>query len=242
MAVDLSFDDISWLSSFEPASSVRLLLPSEPGGQLELPEWNGNEFLDARGARPTIRTLTPWQLDAERGVLRVAVLRHGASPLSAWLDGSAPGDEVALSGPGRGLVPDPSIEDWVLIGDECAVPAIATLVDAIAPGCSVRVVVEAVAPTPSTVLEGLLPRHPGVSFELVEADVAAPGDSMVRRLGDVAITDSTLLWAAGEAAAMQRIRKMVDRPTAPRSLTVVRGYWKSNVAPGSAGVKPSTAP
>ena len=36
----------------------------------------------------------------------------------------------------------------------------------------------------------------------------------------------TLLWVAGEAAAMQRIRRGLDRGDTPRTMTVVRGYWK----------------
>jgi NADPH-dependent ferric siderophore reductase len=35
------------------------------------------------------------------------------------------------------------------------------------------------------------------------------------------------VWAAGEAAAMQRIRKhLFDERNAPRDHTTVRGYWK----------------
>ena len=35
------------------------------------------------------------------------------------------------------------------------------------------------------------------------------------------------VWAAGEAAAMQRIRRFLfDERALPRSRTVIRGYWK----------------
>jgi NADPH-dependent ferric siderophore reductase len=35
------------------------------------------------------------------------------------------------------------------------------------------------------------------------------------------------VWAAGEAAAMQRLRRhLFDERGVPRSAAVVRGYWK----------------
>src|SRR5690606_8218936 len=45
----------------EPAASIRWL-PAR-GDALEIPEWNGNEFLYADGSRPPIRTLTPLEVD-----------------------------------------------------------------------------------------------------------------------------------------------------------------------------------
>ena len=41
------------------------------------------------------------------------------------------------------------------------------------------------------------------------------------------IDHDTLVWAAGEAAAMQRIRKhLFDERGLARASAVVRGYWK----------------
>ena len=220
--VDLRFDQLDWLDGVEPAASVRLLLPTAPGAPLEIPQWNGNEFLLVDGRRPTIRTLTPLGTDGD--VLQLAVLDHGGSPLSSWLLRTAPGDEVAVSGPGRGLTPDPAVLDWILAGDESAVPAIATLLGSIAPAATIRVLVE-----PSDASDGrpALPHHDGASVDWATAAPGAPpGDTLVQRLAGVALGPETLLWAAGEAAAMQRIRIGLDRGTTPRSMTVVRGDWK----------------
>ena len=236
--VDLRFDDLGWLDGVEPAASVRLLLPEAPGAALEIPQWNGNEFLLADGSRPTLRTLTPLTTDDD-SVLRLAILRHGESPLSSWLDRCAPGDEVAVSGPGRGLTPDPAVDDWVLAGDESAVPAIMTLLEAIAPTATVRVLVE----VDDTEDRPPMPSHVGASIDwAAPAPGAPPGDTLVQRLAQVHVSPDTLLWAAGEAAAMQRIRRLLDRGAAPRSMTVVRGYWKVKGASSPAGSKPSTAP
>ena len=240
IGLDLRFDDLSWLDGVEPAASVRLLLPDRPGGELEIPVWNGNEFLTATGDRPTIRTLTPLAPGDEPDVLRLAVLRHGPSPLGDWIERCRPGDVVAVSGPGRGLTPDPQVHDWVLAGDESAVPAIITLLEAIDASSSIRVLVELdhdAADRPE------LPAHPGATVDWAERTAGAPpGDTLVERLATTPLSDRTLLWAAGEAAAMQRIRTQLDRGDVPRSMTVVRGYWKVNGASRSAGSNPSTAP
>lgn len=224
VGLDLRLADLGTLRSAEPASSIRLLVPSEGSHGLEVPEWTGNEFLLADGRRPTIRTLTPCGTDEERQVLRLAVLRHGDGPLASWLDGCAPGDPVAVSGPGRGLVPDPSVRDWLLAGDESAIPAMVTLLDTIPDSATVRVLLELAdgsAPMPDIV------SHPRGGVDVaVAVPGTAPGDSLVDRLVAAPPTDDTLLWAAGEAAAMQRIRRGVDRSRSPRSMTVVRGYWK----------------
>ena len=42
----------------QPASSMRMVVPW-PDEPLELPEWNGNEFLLADGRRPALRTSRP---------------------------------------------------------------------------------------------------------------------------------------------------------------------------------------
>lgn len=224
VGLDVRVDDLGGLRSAEPASSVRLLIPSDGTSSLELPTWHGNEFLLSDGRRPVIRTLTPCSVDEDQRVLRLAVLRHGGSPLERWLDACRPGDPVAVSGPGRGLVPDPSVLDWLLVGDESAIPAMITLLDAVPSGARVRVLLELSGATPD---EPDIVSHPRGEVDVAVLDAGAPpGDTLVARLVASPPPADTLLWAAGEAAAMQRIRRGVDRSDAARSMTVVRGYWK----------------
>jgi NADPH-dependent ferric siderophore reductase len=41
------------------------------------------------------------------------------------------------------------------------------------------------------------------------------------------ITDQTWVWVAGEAAAVQAIRRdLLGERSIPRSRAVIRGYWK----------------
>lgn len=207
-----------------PAASLRLLLPRPSTGALELPEWNGNEFLFDDGSRPPIRTLTPMSVEPTAGRVQIAVVRHGEGPLSAWVDAAQVGDQVAVSGPGRGYEIDAEARSFLLAGDESALPAMLTVLEALPAGASARVLVE--VEEESDRVE--LPSPASVSAEwLVRASGAGPGDAFVDALRSEVIDGGTPVWIAGEAAAVQRARKLLfDERGLSRSQAVIRGYWK----------------
>ena len=212
-----------------PAASVRLLL--RRGGVLELPEWTGNEFRFADGARPPIRTLTPRRADPGAGTLDVDVVIHtdAPGPLSEWAQRTAPGDTVALSGPGRGYPVDPDARHVLVGGDESALPAIEQLLEALPDEAVVDVVVEVARPDARLPL----PAHPGATVEWRDLPTGQrPGDALVAAVTARTIPSDALVWVAGEAAAVQRIRRHLEAVGVPRPRTTVRGYWKFGRAVG----------
>ncbi len=219
----LAGDELVGLDPGLPAASVRLLLPRSDG-TLEVPTWNGNEFLRADGSRPAIRTLTPLRADTERGELTLEIVRHDEGPLSDWVTDARAGDPVAVSGTGRGFEIDPTVTDYVLAGDESAIPAISTLLEALPSTATIRVVVEVAAPDGRVEL----PTHPGASVQWVDLPAgAAPGDAMSTAVRSVDLGADTVIWAAGEAAGVQRIRThLFEERDVPRGRAHVRGYWK----------------
>jgi NADPH-dependent ferric siderophore reductase len=215
----------------EPAASLRLLLPrAGTGTALEMPEWDGNEFRFADGARPPIRTLTPLAVDTDAGRVAVEVVLHGEGALSTWAAARPVGDEVAVSGPGRGYEVDAGAERFLLVGDESAVPAIGQLLAVLPSAAEVQVVIE-IADDDGRVD---LPAHPGADVSWCElADGDAPGTAMLREVKAIPTHDDVRVWAAGEAAGVQRLRNLLLKERGlPRSQTVIRGYWKH----GRAGV------
>ena len=214
-----------------PAASVRLLVPptdqltdGSPTGAVLLPVWNGNEFLYADGSRPAIRTLTPVRFDGDALELDVEIVLHGAGPLSTWAAAAEPGAHVAVAGTGRGYSVDPDVLDVVLAGDESALPAIGVLLAALPAAASVRVLVEVADPAARIDL----PPHPGRTERWIVADPALPpGGALVAAVEAEDLGPDVRVWAAGEAAAVWRIRKhLFDGLGLPRSHAVVRGYWK----------------
>lgn len=221
VGITLAGEELAGFRVDEPAARVRLLLP-EPGG-LVIPNWNGNEFLLPDGRRPTLRTLTPRRADPEARELDVEIVVHDHGTASAWAVTAAPGAAVALSGPGRGYTPDPDAPGFLVAGDETALAAIGQLLETL-PDVPVDVRIEIAAADGRIAL----PAHPRATVEWFELPPgAAPGTALVDAITARDPVPGTRVWVAGEAAAVQRIRRhLVGRLGFPRPHTTIRGYWK----------------
>lgn len=206
----------------QPAASARLLIPPPGESELVIPEWSGNEFLYDDGSRPVIRTLTP-SLDAagsQSTHLDVVVAHHG--PLADWARKAQPGDPAAISGPGRGWVAPPSGTPMLVAGDESALPAIRQVLAAVGGAAEVELFVEIGHD------EARLTMGDGVVPEWIDGeDGRGAGSALARRIESLDPGPDTYVWAAGEAASMQRIRKHVFGACGiDRSQATIRGYWK----------------
>lgn len=208
----------------EPAASVRLLLPSPGTDDLVVPRWNGNEFLLSDGSRPAIRTLTPSRTRVDERELVLSIVVHVGGAASAWAAAHPLGAEVAVSGPGRGYAVDPDASDFLLTGDESAIPAIEQLLEVIPAAARAQVHVEVAHPDARLPLA----ERPGVTITWHDLPPGGePGDTLAHAVREARIEATTRVWAAGEAAAMHRIRKhLFDARELPRPQAVVRGYWK----------------
>ena len=228
--VTLGGDELTGFAVEEPAASVRVLLPTPGGGDLVVPSWNGNEVLLPDGRRPTVRTLTPWRVDTDALELEVGIVVHGGGVASDWALSAEPGAPVAISGPGRGYTVDTEAPAYLIAGDETAIPAITQVLDAVPDETPVQVRVE-VAHSDARLA---LPAPRGATVEWCElAPGAPPGDALGASVRDVELADGTRVWAAGEAAAVQRIRRhLFDDRGLARSQTAVRGYWTHGRAGG----------
>jgi NADPH-dependent ferric siderophore reductase len=212
----------------EPAASVRLLLPSPGAPGLVIPTWNGNEFLLPDERRPAIRTLTPQPSGPD--ALALDVVLHDGGVASAWAAAAGPGAEAALSGPGRGYTIDTGAPDHLVAGDETALPAIGQLLGALPPDRPVTVHVEVTHPDARIPL----PDHTGATVHWWDLPPGAPhGDTLAAAISATALDPATRVWAAGEAAGVQRIRRHLADIGHPRAHATVRGYWKAGRAEGA---------
>lgn len=213
------------LAGFEipgPASSVRLLLPPPGADDLVLPTWTGNQFELPNGERAPIRTFTPRAFDPDGPELTIDVVLHDVGAATEWARSAEPGDQVAISGPGRSDDLDDAAT-YLLVGDESAMPAIAQLLEAIPDDRSVDAHIELTHPDAGIEL----PRHPGATVAWhVAASGAPPGAAMIAAVESIDDLPESV-WVAGEAAAVQRLRThLFDERRRSRSHTTVRGYWK----------------
>ena len=207
----------------QPAASVRLLLPPPGEDTFVMPRWDGNQFELPNGDRAPIRTFTPRYLDTEQLELSLDIVVHEGGAASEWALSAEHGDEVAVSGPGRGYEIDTDASAYLLAGDETAIPAISQLLELLPRGTPVQVHIEIA--DPSARLD--LPAHPKADVAWHELPHGSqPGDALV---AEVEALDevSGAAWVAGEAASVQRIRKhLFDARGMTRSAATVRGYWK----------------
>jgi NADPH-dependent ferric siderophore reductase len=224
----------------EPASAVRLFLPrtngepptttgegrrsGKPRFEDLLPTWRGNEFLLSDGTRPAIRTFTVRRWRPEESVLELLIVIHGPGAASDWAAAAEPGQMVAVSGPRRGARVDQDASAYVLLGDETATAALSRLLEALPGNIPVDVHVE-VAELP---FKFQVPSHPRASVTWHEPLPSDPsGESLVGVIEKMRIEPGLGIWAAGEAVAMQRIRRHLFHTLGlPRSRAEVRGYWK----------------
>jgi NADPH-dependent ferric siderophore reductase len=220
-------DDLDGLEIDEPAASVRLLIPSRGTTELVMPKWDGNEFLLPDGRRPLIRTFTPRYLRSDPPELDLDIVLHGDDGASGWAMRAAAGDPAAISGPGRGYEIDPGADPQVLLGDETAIPAIGQLLEWMPAGTPVVVRIEVARPDARLELPD--PGNASIGWhDLTEGD--PPGTALLAVVEGETIGELARVWAAGEAAAVQRIRKRLAERGIDRSRTSVRGYWKAGRA------------
>ena len=222
--VTLAGAELTGFTVDQPGASVRLLLPSPGTQELVIPRWQGNEFLLPDGARPTLRTFTPRRVDPDRGELDLDIVLHGHGIASAWAATAVPGDEAAISGPGRGYAIDIAASKFVLAGDESAIPAIIQVIDALPPHATAAVLIEVAHPDARITVS----ERPGLTMSWHDLSVGAPpGDAVVRAFRAVGVEGETRIWVAGEAGAVQRIRRYCfEELGLSRRHSTIRGYWK----------------
>jgi NADPH-dependent ferric siderophore reductase len=110
----------------------------------------------------------------------------------------------------------------ILGGDETALAAISQIIEVLPEHIEVAAHLE----TATALARPALPSHPRLRVSWLTS-TEVPGQAVADALGHAEFPDGTRLWAAGEAAAMQRLRQRLFQGLAlPRSQATIRGYWK----------------
>lgn len=244
---------------------IKLVLP-EPGGRP--PEidtthpdgWYAAWCALPEGERGSMRTYTVRALHGTgadtRLVVDVVVHAHGdLGPGCRWALTAAPGDRVLVVGPRRGeefggieFAPGRAGQ-VLLVGDETAVPAVASILESLPAGTSGRAYLE--VPTSADILDlrpprGLrlvwLPRHGAPHGEPALGSVAAMFGVTGRPRPDVEVDEvwetpthdpeeGLYAWVAGESGMVTRLRRLLVREVGlPRHQVAFMGYWRQGVA------------
>lgn len=218
--------DLDEYADAAPTSHLKLFLPAAGQDAPALPEQGPDGLVFPAGDdRPVVRTYTPRRYDPSTRELEIQFVLHGPGPATEWARRARPGDQVAVGGPGGRFSLEPAAGHWWLAADESALPAAATLLDALPPAATVDLHVEVEGPDdeidlgagPQTTVTWHRRRGPD-AFGTELLDAAKQAD----------LPDGVRVWVACESRAMRDIRRCLTRERGvPLSQVVTRGYWRA---------------
>jgi NADPH-dependent ferric siderophore reductase len=171
---------------------------------------------------PSTRTYTIRSVDAAAQTLDIDFVTHGDTGLAGpWAAAAVAGDRLTMSSPGGGYLPAADVDHHVLIGDESALPAISSALEAMPARIPVSVVLE--VRSPEHRIE--LPATPA-SVQWVDEDHDEPG----RRLVDAVTAmewpgGRVQVFAHGERGAMKALRPLLIERGVARSDLSLSAYW-----------------
>ncbi len=199
---------------------LRLALP--PAGRR--PVWPG---IDAAGRTrwPSgpdalhIAVYTIRRVDPAAGTMTVDAFHHGRGATCAWIDAARPGDPLGLVGPGGGWYP--RAPHLTLAGDETALPAIARILDAAAPGTTGTALVEVDDAGAAPPIQA----PPGIALRLLSRARGECLEDDLARL-DLGPAGGRHVWFAAEKARAQAMRRHLrDARGLQSAESTVAGYW-----------------
>jgi NADPH-dependent ferric siderophore reductase len=180
--------------------------------------------------RPAMRSYTVRRHDPTTNEIDIDFVLHGApvestGPGRDWAAVARPGDQLIVVGPSPAYRPDPTITEQVFVGDETALPAIATMLAELPSTVRADVVLEVA----DAAEEQPLPTAADVTVTWLHRDGRPAGTA--ERLLDVVRTRSiaadALVWAAGERSAMQTLRtQLLTERRLDRRRVRTATYWR----------------
>jgi NADPH-dependent ferric siderophore reductase len=176
--------------------------------------------------QPVTRTYTLRRADVQRQQLAIDFVVHGDEGIAApWAAQAEPGDILTMSGAGGAYHPDPG-SDWHLFaGDESALPAICSALEAL-PG-DARGLAYLETSDPGEYLDATLPS----GMEVIWLHRPQPG-SQPRLLADTLLAGPWLsgrvdVFAHGERESMKAVRSVLKSRLGDGDQLSLSGYWAS---------------
>ncbi|MEU8268013.1 siderophore-interacting protein [Sphaerisporangium sp. NPDC049002] len=225
----------------EPDQQVKLYFPKPGQAVPRLPEPGGDfgRWYEAFNAipedeRPWTRSFTIRARDRERGTVDIDFVLHGdGGPAARWAGSARPGDVLGMFGPSAMFArPVPlsaaiGASDWLLLaGDQAALPAIGTLIEALPEGFRAVACVEVA----DAAEEQSFATRGQVSVRWVHRGEVPPGkgDALLHAVRAVEFPAGRVFaWLAGEAGTVRALRRHLvgDRGVDKRSIDFT-GYWR----------------
>jgi NADPH-dependent ferric siderophore reductase len=186
--------------------------------------------------RPTVRTYTVRNVDAERGEITIDFVVHGEQGVAApWAAAVQPGQPAYLMGPSGAYTPDPAADWHLLAGDEAALPAISAALEALPDNAIGKVFIEVAGPGDEIALtapDGVEVTwiHRGGRADLVGDDHAGDNAPLIAAVKEAAwLPGQVQVFIHGEAqAVMHNLRPYIRKERGVRAkwAASISGYWR----------------
>jgi NADPH-dependent ferric siderophore reductase len=220
--VTLAGDELAGFTGDGPDRRIKMFFPVPGQERPAVPRAStGGPVWPTGQARPTIRTYTVRRFDAAAGELDVDfVLHSGHGPAAAWARDARPGSWVGVSEPGGRYEPDPTVYYHVIIGDETALPAVATVLDALGTARVLTFLEVAGAAEEQ--------RLPG-AVTWVHRAQRQPGEPLVDAVRAAEFPGGRgQAWLSGESACVRDLRRhLIEDRGFDRRLVYATGYWRA---------------
>ncbi|OBB83045.1 siderophore-interacting protein [Mycolicibacterium peregrinum] len=186
--------------------------------------------------RPTVRTYTVRNVDAERGEITIDFVVHGEQGVAApWAAAVQPGQPAYLMGPSGAYTPDPAADWHLLAGDEAALPAISAALEALPDNAIGKVFIEVAGQGDEIALtapDGVEVTwiHRGGRADLVGDDHAGDNAPLIAAVKEAAwLPGQVQVFIHGEAqAVMHNLRPYIrkERGVPAKWAASISGYWR----------------
>ena len=221
-------EELEGFTTRGPAEHLKVNFPPAGESKLVLPEWGpeGPILLESQ-QRPPNRTYTPRRWDAKVGELTVDFLLHGEGLGSTWAQQAQPGQVVAVSHqPGGAYKVDVAAQWYLIGGDEAALPAVGTLLEALPPSCLAHVFVEVADADEELKLES--PARFTVTWLHHGGTVGRVGRKLEQAVWEFPFpAGNGRAWIGCEAGVMRDIRRVfLNERGMDRAHAHTQGYWK----------------
>jgi NADPH-dependent ferric siderophore reductase len=210
LRITLSGDDLGDFVSASPDDHIKIFPPC------------GNR-------EPEGRDYTPRYFDTARRTLVLDFAIHEAGPATAWAIEAKPGTTLPIGGP-RGSAIVTGVKNWLLIGDETALPAIGRRIEEAGEDETFIVIAAVAGPEEEQRFETAAKVDiRWVHRPLSQAHEAAPLVEALAKLSDLPV--ETFAWIAAEASVARAVRaELTGKRGHPLPWLKAAGYWTKGKA------------
>jgi NADPH-dependent ferric siderophore reductase len=223
--VTLGGDELAGFGGEGPDRRIKMFFPVPGQDRPALPRaTSGGPVWPSGEPRPSIRTYTVRRFDAATNELDIDfVLHEGHGPAAAWARDARPGAWVGVSEPGGRYVPDPDAAFHLVVGDESALPAVATVLEALPGGVPALAYLEVA----DAAEEQPLPGAANVCW--VHRGDRAAGEPLADAVRAAVLPAARgQAWLAGESACVRELRRhLLDDRGFDRRAVYSSGYWRA---------------